>query len=92
VISDKPAYQPNDANRGQAQDNRRDWNRRTTAYQAHPEDAYNASDNDLYSMQIPPDSLHGNHTENPSQEEASFNDEAIEYHSLKKRLPSPVGA
>ena len=82
MISDKPAYEPNEnryANKGQEQGNRRDWNRRPTAYQAHPEDAYNTWDKDLYSVQTPPDNLHVNHTED--QEEASFNDEAIEYDS-----------
>ena len=49
--------------------------------QAYPEKPYDASDKDLYSAQTPPDSLHDIHTENPIQEEASFNDEAIEYNS-----------
>jgi len=82
MISDKPAYEPNEnryANKGQEQGNRRDWNRRPTAYQAHPEDAYNTWDKDLYSVQTPPDNLHDDHTENPSQEEAPFNDEALVY-------------
>lgn len=79
MISDKPAYQPNEnryANKGRTQDNRRDWNRRPTAYQTYPEEPHDASDKDLYSAQIPPDSLQDIHTENPTQEEASFNDEA----------------
>ena len=52
-----------------------------TAYQAYPEEPHDASDKDLYSVQMPrpPDSLHDNHTESSTQEEASFNYEAISY-------------
>ena len=49
--------------------------------QACPEESHNASDKDLYSAQIPPDSRHDIHTEKPTQEEASFNNEAIESNS-----------
>ena len=49
--------------------------------QAYPEKSYDASDKDLYSAQTPPGSLQDIHTENPTQEEASFNDEATESNS-----------
>jgi hypothetical protein len=49
--------------------------------QAYPEKSYDASDKDLYSVQTPPGSLQDIHTENPTQEEASFNDEATESNS-----------
>jgi hypothetical protein len=41
--------------------------------QAYPEKSYDASDKDLYSAQTPPGNLQDIHTENPAQEEASFN-------------------
>ncbi|KAN0086940.1 hypothetical protein V8E54_000628 [Elaphomyces granulatus] len=47
-------------------------------YQNYPQ-IYNTWDKDLYSVQTPPDNHHVNHTED--QEEASFNDEAIEHNS-----------
>ena len=59
--------------------------------QACPEEPHDASDKDPYSAQIPPDSLHGIHTENPTQEEASFNDEATESNSPAVNSEYPDG-